>query len=267
MITAVDVGGTKTLIAQFGDRLQPQNELRFETPKAPDQFILLLQQHLSRLGNTEALTLGVPGIVLPDGTVVRCANLPWHDFHLKQRLAELYDCPIYIQNDAKLAALAEINSLSPVPALGLYLTIGTGIGTGIIVDGKLVPALANAEGGHTTIWDGEQWQVWEHVASGRALSAHFGKLVSELSEQNEWQYVADRLALGLYSLIPTFQPQVVVVGGGAGKHFEQFREPLGELLQERISSYIKLPELRGAQHSEEAVLYGAYYYVRHQQLI
>ncbi len=267
MITTVDIGGTKTLIAQFGDSLEPQNSRRFETPKDPQQFMARLLQELATLQEIDSLVIGAPGIVSNDGAIVRCGNLPWTNFRLRDQLANTYPCPIYVLNDAKLAGLAEINSITPVPALGLYISVGTGIGTAIITDGKLLAALANSEGGHSTIWDGSQWQSWEAVASGRALSAHFGKYLQDLQGEAEWRWVAEKMALGLYSLIPTLQPQVVVFGGGAGQYFERFREQLVPLVQEHISSYIQLPEMRTAVHAEQAVIYGGYYYARHQRAI
>ncbi len=266
MITVVDVGGTKTLIAQFDDSLAPIGKTRFETPKDADQFLATLHQHLKQYNDMSALTVGVPGIVTPNGTILRCGNLPWHDFKLHDLLAKTYNCPVFIQNDAKFAALAEINALMPMPDLGLYITIGTGIGTGIVVEGRLLSALNNSEGGFQTIWDGEKWVAWEDVASGRAFSGHFGKFVHELNTQAEWQWVAEKIALGLYTLIPALQPQVVVVGGGVGAFLDHFRQPLQDLLAKHISSYIPLPEIRVAKHSEDAVLYGGYYYAQHRQV-
>jgi len=264
MITAVDVGGTKTLIAQFDDSLAPLGSTRFETPKDPNQFLTVLYEHLDKLKDISVLAIGVPGIVTV-GTVVRCGNLPWRNFKLGALLTEKLKCPVFVQNDAKFAALAEINALSPIPDLGLYVTIGTGIGTGIVAKGTLIPELGNSEGGFQTVWDGKKWIPWEKTASGHAFMEHFGKFVHELNTQEEWQYVANKIALGLYTLIPALQPQVVVIGGGVGQFFEHFKQPLLSLLTQHISNYIQLPEIRIAQHSEEAVLYGGYYHVKHQQ--
>ncbi|MGH7196189.1 MAG: ROK family protein [Candidatus Saccharimonadales bacterium] len=265
MITAVDVGGTKTLIAQFDKALQPVNELRFATSADPAEFLQELTRQLEQFNSISALSIGVPGVVDDKGTIVRCGNLPWHNLPLKRLLTEHYNCPIYIENDANLAGLAEINALPKTPPLGVYITLGTGIGSGIYVQGRLLPALSPSEAGHMIFWHEDKWQEWEDFASGKAIKQHFNKMAKELHEPQEWQWVAEHLAIGLGAIIPMLQPSVIVFGGGVSTQFEQFQHLLQEQLKRRIPHYISQPELRKAKHPEEAVLYGCYYYATHQQ--
>lgn len=259
MITAVDVGATKVLVAQFGVHGRPVGTVRFPTPQKPHEFLQQLFEHLDTLDHTERIVIGVPGIVSEDGVLLRCSNLPWKHMPVKQLLTDRYKVPVHVENDAKLAGLAEITRLKPMPRLGLYLTVSTGIGDGIILDGKIHPAFRNSEPGHIRLHFEGEWQQWQHFASGRALTAHFGKEAHDFTRENEWREVADRISRGLLTIIPTLQPDVIVFGGGVGNFFEHFDDLLEEKLKP-LTPFITLPKLQKAHNANEAVLYGCYYY-------
>jgi predicted NBD/HSP70 family sugar kinase len=263
MITAVDVGATKTLVAQFDKGLRPIGQSRFETPDSTDKFLRLLDDHLAAYDTLGSITVGVPGIVDEEGAVLRCSNLPWKFFALRHHLETKYKVPVYVQNDAKLAALAEVNHLVPVPHLGLYITVSTGIGSGIIVDGALLPAFQTGEAGRMRIYFEGHWQQWQKFASGSALVEHFGKKAEDFTRESEWQEVANRLARGLNCLIPALLPDVVIFGGSVGGYFEQYDDQLLDKIQ-ILEPYIELPKLVKAHHPNEAVLFGCYYYATHK---
>jgi glucokinase len=148
--------------------------------------------------------------------------------------------------------------------LSLYVTVSTGIGTGIITHGRLDSALAISEGGHMILQTPEGPQAWEKFASGRAIRDHFGRMAADLHEPAEWQEVVDRLALGFQALIPLLQPQVIIIGGSVGTYFDRFGHHLAEVIRSRIPRYIDMPQIVQAQHPQEAVAYGCYYYATHQ---
>jgi predicted NBD/HSP70 family sugar kinase len=266
MIVAVDVGGTKTLVASFKDERRIIDEERFPTPQDTHEFLQELTATLRRFGaeHAEAICIAVPGLIDAQGTVMRCGNLPWVDFPLRRLLAQEYNCPIFIHNDAKLAGLAETNSLHEVPALSVYVTVSTGIGTGIIVNGRLDAALANSEGGHMLLQTPQGFEEWEKFSSGRAIRKQFGRRVADIHQDTDWHMIVNELALGFQVLIPLLQPNVIIIGGSVGSYFERFGPLLKEVLQHRLSSYIEVPLIRQAAHPQEAVVYGCYYYAIHQ---
>ena len=267
MITTVDIGATKTLIGQFDSASSLINESRFATPAAFEAFLPILLEHLNSLDNITQLVVAVPGLISTDGTtVVRCGNLPWYDVPLKRILSDRYNCPVVIENDAKLAALAEVKRLSPMPRLGLYLTISTGIGSGVVIDGKIPEPLTNSEAGHIAVYDGGKFVTWESIASGKAVVDHFKKLSNELTDPADQRWIADRLCLGLYSIIPFLQPDVIIFGGGAGLSFDNYREYVTTNLNTNLpTDFIHLPELKVAHYGHQSVLYGCQYYARHSQ--
>ncbi|HSE29921.1 MAG TPA: ROK family protein [Candidatus Saccharimonadales bacterium] len=264
MVTAIDIGATKTLIAQFDASMNPTHEIRFETNQDSLIFLNELKSHLLKFSHVSVIVAGVPGIVSHDGVILKCGNLPWKNFNLAAELSNIYDCPVFIENDASLAALSEVNLLKPIPVTGLYLTISTGIGGGIIVGGRLLDGLKQSEPGHILIKRDGLWSEWEDFASGSAIKKQFGKLARDIESDEDWQLITENIAEGLYALIPVLQPNVIIFGGGVGKYFDRFEHMLTEKLSKNLPEYISRPKLTEAKHPDEAVLYGCYYYAQHQ---
>lgn len=266
MIIAVDIGGTKTLVASFHGERSVTNEERFPTPHEPGDFLRELLAVLERFkaDTAQAICVAAPGIISQDGVVLRCSNLPWKNFELKKLLSQHYKCPVFINNDAKLAGLAETHSLPNIPPLCVYITVSTGIGTGIITHGRLDSALATSEGGHMVLRTSEGSREWEKFASGHAIRDHFGAMAADIHDPQQWQEIVERLTVGFEALIPLLQPQVIIVGGSVGTYFDRFGHLLAEVLRQRIPRYIDMPQIVQAQHPQEAVVYGCYYYATHQ---
>lgn len=260
MIIAIDIGGTKTLIASFTKDKRIQQEYRFPTPSNPSVFLKELLQQLSQFSKTDikAISIAAPGLISRDGVILRCGRLDWENFALKKELSQLYKCPIYIDNDANLAGLSEAQEISPVPALCLYLTISTGIGSGIVINGRLDPALSNSEAGHMVLQTKNGLRNWQDYASGRAIKDYFKHQAVDIHKASDWKEIVDNLAQGLLALIPALQPNVIVLGGSVGDHFQRFAPQLREVLRDRLPDYIDLPEIKEAVHPNEAVLYGCY---------
>src|SRR5450759_1920578 len=144
MLVAVDTGGTKTLVASFGNDGILGSQIKFPTPQNQDEYIKDLKATIKdQYGDktVEAIVVAIPGVI-KNGVVIECGNLPWKKFDVESALAGvLGKVPVYIENDAKLAGLAETRFLKEIPAQSLYVTISTGIGTGIITDGHINQAL------------------------------------------------------------------------------------------------------------------------------
>ena len=265
MITTVDVGATKTLIAQFNDAGEPVNHIRFETPSIAADFVRLFSTHMQGLERPTTLAMGLPGQISDDGeTVLYCGNLPWRNVPLKSMLAQVVDCPIHLENDAAMAAIGEMHALERVPRLGFYLAIGTGLGSAVIVRGKLLSSMRRSEAGHMMLKSGDAWVEWEDMASGRAIATKFGKMAKDLDQPEQWQWVAENLAQGLSPIVATLLPQVIVFGGGIGRYFNEYHGYLSEKLHRRLPDYIPIPEMSAATRLDDAVLYGCYYHATHQ---
>lgn len=264
MLLAVDTGGTKTLVTGFDRSGKPAHEFRFETPRDPDEYLAALSEviHDNFGGRVfDAMVVAVPGVVR-NNIAVWCDNLGWENVDIAAYMKPLVNCPVWLANDAKLAGLAETRTLNPVPRNSLYVTISTGIGTGIIIDGQILPALSTSEGGHMLVeYDGIVSE-WEDFASGFAIRRDYGKFARDIHDKKTWKEIADKISRGFLVLIPLLQPDVIIIGGSIGTYFNRYEEYLEGTLSKRLPPHINRPDFRQAVHPEEAVLYGCYYYGR-----
>lgn len=264
MIVAIDTGGTKTLVTSFQKDGIMGEQVKFETPHDPEQYIKILGETIKHLYGDKKIDVAVvafPGVVT-DGIFVLCANLPaWHGFKIQSKLNSLFaGTPVFIENDANLASLAETRFLKTIPPLSLYVTVSTGIGTGIVTDGHINTALRNSEAGHALIeYDGVV-REWEKFASGKAIYETYGKYAHEITSKRTWDQIADRISRGFLAIIPILQPDIVIIGGSIGTYFDKFGTQLQNLLKEKLPPHIPCPKFVQARYPELAVIYGCYYY-------
>lgn len=263
MLIAVDTGGTKTLISGFSKDGIAGEQIRFPTPPNQDDYVEQLRSTLKKnFGGhrVEAIVVAMPGIV-KDGIAIWCNNLGWANFDVKTALdGVLGKTPVFIENDANLAGLAETRTLSPMPASSLYVTISTGIGTGVTTNGKIDPGLRLSEGGRSLVEFDGVVREWESFASGKAIYKIFGKYARDIHDRKTWNQIADRISRGFLAIIPVIQPDIVIIGGSIGTYFDQFAPQLTNILREKLPPHIPCPDFISACHPEEAVIYGCYYY-------
>ena len=221
-----------------------------------------------------SIGIGVPGIVNSEaGEVVFTPNLPLSGVNIVSKLKEKHRCPIYLGNDANCAALGETIAGGAKGAKDVvFITLGTGIGGGIIVGGKLVTGINGAAGelGHMVIEEGGRkcgcgrLGCWETYASASgiketaidAMKKHEGSLLWELCDGQtamiegrlifeayragdelaklivEW-YVA-RLATGIVSIINILQPEMFCIGGGISNAWDCLETPLVAAVEAEI---------------------------------
>lgn len=263
MLVTVDTGGTKTLVASFKRGGSVGEQFRFPTPASSRLYVETLRSVLTdnyAHQSVDAIVIALPGII-KDGVAVWCPNLGWKDFHARTAFqGVLGDVPVFIENDANLAGLAETRILDPIPRSSLYVTVSTGIGTGVITDGRIDPGLRLSEGGHSLVeYDGIV-REWESFASGKAIHTAYGKFARDITSKKDWHQIADRISRGFLAIIPFIQPDVVIIGGSIGTYFDRFQPRLEALLREHLPPHIPCPRFIRAAHPEEAVIYGCYYY-------
>jgi glucokinase len=228
-----------------------------------------------KLGERQVHGIGVgaPGVTLHKEGIVTWANtLHWNNFPLKQRLSELYPLPITVDNDVNLAAMGELwfgagqNTQNMV-----MIAIGTGIGAGIIIDGALYRGAHEASGEIGNMLTGNEFLgrnfqnfgALESVASGtgiaeRACIALKGKLpkeelenltaeeVFEAAKQKQaWatmiiKETVDYLAIAIANLAVTFDPDLIILGGGVSQSAEMLVEPILQRMEGAIPMLPKL---------------------------
>jgi len=263
MIIAVDTGGTKTLITAFSDDGIAGEMIKFKTPPLEKDYLSLLQQTLQTTyggQRIDAIVIALPGTI-KDGVALWCNNLKWKNFAAAAALGgTLGKTPIWIENDANLAGLAETRSKDPMPSSSLYVTVSTGIGTGITTKGVIDPGLQLSEGGRMLVEFNGEVREWESFASGKAIYTTYNQYARDITDVAIWNEIADRISRGFLAAIPLLQPEVIIIGGSIGTYFDHYEAELKRILRSHLPSHIPLPELVPAQHPEEAVIYGCYYY-------
>jgi predicted NBD/HSP70 family sugar kinase len=257
---AIDVGGTKTLVAIFNQDGDVVEKQKFPTPSEYPDFLEELKKTLEILSNHDfqAFTVAMPGSVdHKHGLVHAFGNLSWRDVHVIADLEKIIHCPVLLENDAKLAGLSEAVQVPEYEKV-LYITISTGIGTGLIVGGQIDRALDDSEGGQMMLEHDGRLQKWESFASGKAIVARYGKRAADLDDPEAWRALSRDFASGILALVAIMQPDAVIIGGGAGSHFDKFGDYLRDELKKYETPMVPIPPVLPAKNPEEAVIYGCY---------
>jgi glucokinase len=267
MYLGIDIGGTKTLIALFSDSGELQQKVRFETPPLYPDFVTSLQSELQQLDlrKVSYVVVGAPGRIDRErGIGLKFGNLDWENVPFQADIEPLVKAPIFVENDANLAALYEANVVLESYKNTLYLTISTGIGGGNVRNGVLDSYTLDSEPGHIMLEHNGTLQKWEAFSSGRAIFQKYGTAASDISDPATWHEIVTNLASGLAIIITLLTPDVVILGGGVGGHFEKFGELLKAELPKHVSNLVALPEIIPASRPDDCVIYGCYTLARQQ---
>ena len=275
VIIGVDLGGTQMRVARFNAALDLLDRWAEPTRahEGPDRVIPRLLDLIARAmpddhGVVRGLGVSGPGPINPrTGIIVSPPNLPgWHDVPLRAIVEERFGCPVFLGNDANVAALAEATHGA---AQGykhvIYVTVSTGIGSGVIDEGRLLVGAQGlgAEAGHMVMLVGDRVSTLEKEAAGPAiarkaiarlragassvltervddLSEITAKAIGEAAAQGD-AFAIEQIAeaghlvgLGLVTLMHLFNPQVIVVGGGVTKTGDLLFEPMRAAVREYV---------------------------------
>lgn len=266
MILAIDTGGTKTLVSLLTNEGKVTKSQKFPTPATTDQYTEKLRDVVTSAfagHEVSCVVVAIPGII-KNGVAVWCNNLGWRNFDAAKALNNLYGegVPVYIENDANLAGLGEAHALHPIPISVLYVTVSTGIGTGVITNGRIDPGLRLSEGGRMLIEYDGRVREWESFGSGKAIYDTYHRFAADITSRATWRQIADRISRGFLAVIPLIQPDVIVIGGSIGTYFGRYAPELEAILIDKLPPHIPCPTIVQAKHPEQAVIYGCYHYAR-----
>jgi len=214
----VDVGGSgiKTAVVDIDQGRFVSERLRVptpvpSTPEAVSRSIGRLVKRLvsaTGLGPDVPLGIGLPGVVL-DGVLKTAANIDpsWVDFPITQQLTKTLKRPVTVANDADAAGIAEMRFGIGRDRKGVVvlLTLGTGVGSAVFVDGKLVP---NAEFG--------QMEIRGRAAERRSAAA------ARTRRGLSWKAWASDLDEHLHRIDELIWPELFILGGGVSKNADKY---------------------------------------------
>lgn len=262
MLAGIDIGGTKTRIAVANNPSDIIADIVIPTPKNQNEALKIYHENLLKLANNKKiLSLGVAGPAIinkESGSIIKPSHIPWSYLPIDSFFKNKLGCLATIGNDATLAGIAESRmGAGTKHKLVLYVTISTGIGTAIILNGEPITQKYNSEGGRQIIYNhpfpGIQYQK---IASGGAIKAKYHKAAAEVTNKKDWDEIAKNISTGLYNLITIIQPEVVILGGGVSVHYSHFIDPLRTYLNKFHSLY-PIPPIKKAKYVETAPLIGA----------
>jgi glucokinase len=296
-LIGVDVGGTKIAVASLrATELVASPRL---LPTAAHGESALIDQIVAAVDAVRgpdaiAVGVGVPSVVdFATGTVMSSVNVAMAGVPLRDVLRERVGLPVFVDNDANCAALAEAHEDGRMVTRDLVMfTVGTGVGGGLVLGGRIYRGAtgAAAELGHTLIGldlsrgapaprDFPQPGSLESLASGPVLDAlatelpgqMHGAMVVAAAQKGEpgarrlLTLIGERLGIGIANAINTFDPEEVVIGGGVSTAGELLLEPA-----RRVARGFVLPgvgsrtEIRVARHGPRAGVLGAALLAAHE---
>lgn len=264
-VIGVDIGGSAIKLGRFGADGSCHQAVSVATPQpsTPEAVFGVMAEAIATLdpeNRTLAIGVGTPGPVDPTGTIAKVAiNLAnWHDVPLGNWLSEKTGKPVILANDGNCAGLGEawLGAGRQFRNL-LILTLGTGVGGAIILDGKLFTGYTGTAGelGLITLnlygpecHSGNQGSLEQHLSvqaiqrATRTTPDELGHAAKAGNRQalEFWETYGHQLGAGLASLIYVFGPEAIVLGGGISASAEFFLSATRAEIERRV-----LPICRG----------------------
>jgi fructokinase len=261
---AIEAGGTKFVCAVGSGPGDIRAEMRFPTTTPAEtmaQVVSFFRKQEQRHGPVAGIGISTFGPIDPHlssptfGYITTTPKLAWQHVPIVAMVREHFHVPIGFDPDVNGAALGEHRWGA---AQGLhtfvYLTIGTGIGGGAMVDGRLLHGLMHPEMGHMFVPHDRvrdpfpgvcpfHGDCWEGLANGPSLEARWGQPGESFPPDHAaWQLEAHYVALGLVNIITILSPQRIILGGGVMGQPHIF--PLiRQEVRRQLNGYIQMPEV------------------------
>ena len=285
VVAGIDIGGTNTvfgLVERTGN-IVAENSLK--TTDYPDinNYVLALQTSINRLmaGNTglklAGIGIGAPNANYHRGTIELAPNLAWKGIvPIAEYVRKKIDVPVVITNDAKAAAMGEmIFGGAKKMKNFIVLTLGTGLGSGIVIDGKVLYGHTGFAGelGHTIVVPGGRdcgcgrQGCYETYASASGVVRTVLNLLSEMKEESllrdippsqltskkiadaaahndpvalkAMDYTAEMLAFGIANAVGFSSPEAIFLFGGLAKAGEMLYAPVREYVDQKVQPIFK----------------------------
>jgi glucokinase len=304
-VVGIDLGGTKVAAASLHDgelgstAIEPTDRCGREG--LLDQIAGLVDR--VKRGKLEAVGIGVPSVVeFKTGRVISSVNVPLVDVPIRQVLGERLGVPVFVDNDATVAALAEAHDeqLRMVAENLVMITVGTGIGGGLVLGGRIYRGGTGGAGelGHTLVAADPSRRLpaperfpqpgsLERVAAGSALDRVAAQVAANqpssalglrrangrpvlgadivqaarggdpaaIDAVETW---AEHVGIGVANAINTFDPDEVVLGGGAARAGELLLEPARRVARAYVVPGLgRSTKIRLARHGARAGVLGA----------
>lgn len=246
---AVETGGTKIIAAVLDENRELLDSIRFSTGEPGDAVRMLTDYFAEK--NVCAIGIGSFGPVDINqdsetyGMVLDTPKKGWRNYPFLSELKKRIDVPMLIDTDVNCACLGEITygaakNLKNV----IYITIGTGVGVGVCIEGETLKGMMHPEAGHILlrkhpddVFKGicpYHSDCFEGLASGPAIAARTNIPAEQISADSKiWDIEADYIAQGITNYILTYSPCRIILGGGVMEQPHLF-----PLIRSKVNSYM-----------------------------
>lgn len=299
----VDIGGTTVKIGLFTIEGKVLSKWEIETRKESNgKYILsdiaksldeeFAKQHIEK-DEVKSIGVGVPGPVTEDGKVLGCVNIGWDVFNIEEALSKETGICVKAGNDANVAALGELWQGGGKGCSNMVMvTLGTGVGGGIIVNGKIIAGTNGAAGeiGHITVCKDEKeacncgkhgcleqytsatgivrlavnaLKTTDKESGLRKFDVITAKDVFDLAKSGDQlaleivDHFADTLGSALAQISCVVDPEIIVIGGGVSKAGEIITDNVKKYYQKNAFHASRNTEFRLALLGNDAGIYGA----------
>lgn len=253
-LAGIEAGGTKffTTIGDMEGNVIERHRTDTTTPEQTMIEVLEIIKGFKAKYNIKALGLGCFGPIDVDvnsptyGYITNTPKIAWQNFDILSSIKSVFDVPINFNTDVNAAALCEQRWGAAVGFENLlYLTIGTGVGGGVICNNRIVQGATHTELGHIGIAQNPNddfkgscpfhGNCLEGLASGTAVNKRWEvSNASKLTDDHiAWQFEAEYLAKAITSFIFTLSPQKVILGGGV-----MHKTVLFDLVRKNVKNYV-----------------------------
>jgi glucokinase len=286
-LIGVDVGGTKIAVAPLEGTTLLEPAVEPTATSSADALVAQLVAAVRAAGDAAAVGIAIPSVVDWDtGRIRYSVNIPLQDVPLRQVMREQLGVPVFVDNDASCAALAEAydDDGALIARHLVMFTVGTGVGGGIVIGGRVYRGAtgAAAELGHTIVGAELRRAPFAHadnfpqpgslesLASGSALNeiarehgVPAGRVIDAAQDGDPAALAAiellgRRLGVGIANAINMFDPELIVVGGGVSAAGELLLKPAREEAgRYRLTGVGTRTEIRRARHGPLAGVRGA----------
>jgi glucokinase len=273
VVVGLDIGGTKIIAASADERGRILRRERAPTPRGPSAGLALIDEMIAEVcDGAQIASMGAAAggpLDWSSGIVSPLHQPGWEKIPLKDLMEEKYQCPFSVDVDTNLAALAEYQHAEGRYPKMLYLTISTGFGGSLVVNGKIYRGMngEHPEVGHQSIpyrlnpartvacTCGSNGCL-EALVSGSGIKRLYRKLAEELTKE-EWAEVSWNLGQGLRNLAVIYLPDVIVIGGGVlfGAR-DRLLIPAVEVMRDHLK-IVPHPKVIASELGEHNVLSGA----------
>jgi len=259
----IEAGGTKFVCVVGSGPNDIVEEIRFPTTQAAEETIrraiaffapYIHNANLTAIGIATFGPVDLNPVSPTYGCITTTPKPGWSQVDLRGIVKRALDLPVAFETDVNAAAFGEYywtpanRSLDPF----VYITIGTGVGVGVLVNGRPVHGLVHPEAGHLSIPHDKAMDPFtgicpyhkdclEGLASGPAMAKRWGQEVKTLPDSHPaWELEAEYIALALVNLTYAYSPQRIVLGGGVSLH-PGLHKSVRQKVQQTLNGYIQSP--------------------------